>query len=230
MFMEVEMGRGLTDRQREVLECIQEAISETGYPPTIREIGDRLGIRSTNGVNDHLKALERKGYLERDTSKSRAMLLTERALRELPASRASEGQLERWRETVAKVPMLGRIAAGPPMQAIAQSDSSLALDLEMLGMRSGEGLFALQVSGESMIEAGILDGDLIFVKRQEQASRGEMVAVMVDGAATVKRYYPEGDRIRLQPENSSMEPIWVRADEARETLILGRVVGVWRRV
>jgi repressor LexA len=211
----------LTARQREALDFINHCIDERGFPPTMREIGEQMGIRSTNGVNDHLKALERKGYLQRDYLKSRALRT------------ADSPQL-------VSVPLVGDVAAGQPALAIEQAEETLRLDKALLGHAGnvhapsaagadGE-LFALRVKGESMIEDGIFDGDYVFVRRQQSARKGETVVAMVDDEATVKRFYPEQGRVRLQPANSEMEPIYVGADEGRELSILGIVVGVFRRV
>lgn len=220
------MSTTLTDRQMQVLTLIVEAIRRDGFPPTLRELGKALDIRSTNGVNDHLRALELKGYIERLSTKSRAIQLTARAegLFGAPVGGDSAPAVD-----AVSVPLLGRIAAGQPMDAIAHADEHIAVDAGLLGSRGGQ-VFALRVCGESMIGEGILDGDIIFVRQQPDARRGEMVAVMVDGAATVKRYYPEGDRIRLQPSNPDMEPIYVHREEAREVAVVGRVVAVYREV
>lgn len=212
--------------QKRVLACIIDHIEDTGFPPTIREIGDALGIRSTNGVNDHLKALEKKGYLTREDAKSRAirpLFHPEGDVYDMSAT-ADQPQVL---EDVHSIPVVGRIAAGAPIAAIENADDHVSIGEGLLG-RSKD-VFGLIVSGDSMIEDGIFDGDHIFIKQQQDARRGEIVAAMVDGEATVKRYYPEGDRIRLQPANSSMEPIYIHASEGRDTAILGKVVGVFRR-
>ncbi len=222
--------KGLTTRQREVLEYIAGSISETGYPPTIREIGLALAIRSTNGVNDHLKALARKGYIERDTSKSRAILLTGMAEDALGLDgNPAPGVVSRddsSRETV-EVPVFGRIAAGVPIEASEATEDALHLDASLVGNGRG-GVYALRVQGDSMIGDGIFDGDLIFVRPEVEARKGEMVAVRIEDGATVKRYYRDGDVVRLEPSNPEMEPIVVRADQARDAMILGKVVGVYR--
>ncbi|MEL6177865.1 MAG: transcriptional repressor LexA [Myxococcota bacterium] len=210
----------LTERQRLVLEFIINQLDERGYPPTIREIGEHMEIRSTNGVNDHLKALERKGYLVRDESKSRA-------LRPLFSADGTPLQTSA-PVTVQNVPLIGRIAAGNPIEAIQHSEETITVGEGLLG-KSKE-IFALRVKGESMIDDGILDGDIIFVGRQLDAAQGDITAVMVDGEATVKRFYREDGRIRLQPANSAMEPIFVDADEFRDTQILGKVLGVFRQL
>ena len=217
----------LTARQGEVLDFITDHIQTTGFPPTIREIGDNLGISSTNGVNDHLKALERKGYLVREDAKSRAIrpLYNPDQSPFDPSATSDQPQII---EDVAAVPVVGRIAAGAPITAIENVEEEVHLGQSLLGRPSD--VFGLRVQGDSMIEDGIFDGDYIFVKRQQDARDGEIVAAMVDGEATVKRLFREGDRIRLQPANAAMEPIYVHAAEARETQILGKVIAVFRRI
>ena len=200
----------LTDRQREVLDFISGSISKCGYPPTLREIGSHFGIRSTNGVNDHLRALEKKGYLQREDLKSRA-------LRPLLAT----GQ-------TIDVPILGKVAAGQPLLAVRNYEDTVKVDRFFIGQNRE--VFALRVKGESMIDDGILDGDYVFVRKQPQASSGEVVVVMIGDEATVKRYYPEGDSIRFQPANSNMEPIMVRKRDFRSVNLLGVVIGVYRKL
>ncbi len=224
----------LTQRQRDILGFIHQSINGSGYPPTIREIGTAFGIRSTNGVNDHLKALERKGYIERGDKKSRALALTAPALRalgEAPHPTAvdvavpaifPEGDL-------VAIPVLGRVAAGSPILAEENVTDTVHVDSFFLGGTTKK-VFGLRVSGESMIDDGILDGDYIFVKKQLTADAGDIVVAMIDGDATVKRYFPEGDRIRFQPANAAMQPIYVHQQDFRDTQILGVVVGVYRRV
>jgi repressor LexA len=203
----------LTNRQQQALDFITACLQERGYPPTLREIGEHMGIRSTNGVNDHLKALERKGYLVREELKSRA-------LRPVAMTQAKK----------AEVPILGRVAAGQPILANENIVDKVVVDRFFIGAASGRDVFGLVVQGESMIEDGIYDGDYIFVRKQATAERGEIVVVMIDGEATVKRIYPEGDRVRLQPANASMRPIYVSRDEFRAIDILGKVIGVYRRL
>ncbi len=304
----------LTERQREVLDFIQDKIQRDGYPPTIREIGDQLGIRSTNGVNDHLKALAKKGYLLRTEAKSRACVPTDApaddrrlikrggtddrtktselgartaltrlsggglqtpraptrlsAVEDLPTttplvggSRVEPPGLSRSLSAVnplsanaasktagatkgnvelvdfaqndddeVDIPLLGRIAAGQPILALESQEDSVRIDRMFLGRQRERDVFALRVVGESMIEDGINDGDFIFVRKQAQATRGAIVVALIDDEATVKRYYPEGDRIRFQPSNSAMQPIYVLASEFKNTQILGIVVGIYRRM
>lgn len=220
----------LTQRQMTVLAFIIECIDTEGYPPTIREIGNHMSIKSTNGVNDHLKAIERKGYLEREDGKSRALkpLFNPDGSDYRRGAISSDDTMTVFDEEIRRIPVVGRIAAGVPMQAIENTEEFLAIGEGMLG-RSGD-IFGLRVSGESMIDDGIHDGDYIFVAKQKTARNGEIVAAMVEGEATVKRFYREGSRIRLQPANSTMEPIYVNAADGRDADILGRVVGVYRKI
>lgn len=214
----------LTARQQQVLEYIRNSIAQRGYPPTLREIGAHMGIRSTNGVNDHLRALERKGYLTREDMKSRAIKpressLTSRARRpsEIPASDGA----------FVEIPVIGRVAAGEPIFAEENVTDTLRIDLSLLG--TGDDVFALRVTGDSMIEAGIHSGDYIFVRKRNTAQRGDIVVALIGDEATVKYYYPEKDYVRFQPANARMAPIIVRSVDAKHTTILGVVVGLYRR-
>ena len=224
--------QGLTERQRQILEFITRRIEEQGYPPTIREIGEQMGIKSTNGVNDHLKALERKGFLKREGLKSRALRPVH--MPEPNSAPAAESDVVSAvipdSGSTVSVPVLGRVAAGAPILADEHPEATVQVDSFFLGGRKGEKIFALRIAGDSMIEAGILDGDYIFVRKQLEASRGDIVVAMIDGEATCKRYEPNGDVIHFVPENSSMEPIVVRRSDFRNTSILGIVVGVYRQV
>lgn len=213
----------LTDRQVEVLEFIIGHIQHTGFPPTIREIGEQLQIRSTNGVNDHLKALEKKGYLLREDAKSRAIRPMFSPVGESLSINSDETPVL---ENVHSIPIVGRIAAGSPIAAIENAESHVSIGEGLIGRPND--VFGLVVRGESMIEDGIFDGDYIFVKRQQEARNGEIVAAMVDGEATVKRFFRESGRIRLQPANAAMEPIYVIPGQ--DTEILGKVIGVFRRL
>lgn len=212
----------LTKRQQLVLNYIIDHIEQWGYPPTIREIGDHLDIKSTNGVNDHLKALERKGYLIRQDAKSRAIKPVLNAIGE-PIEEEDNDQVIL--EDVQQIPIVGRIAAGVPITALENREDVFTIGQGVLPR--ADGIFALVVKGDSMIEDGIHNGDTIFIKQQKDAQTGQIVAAMIDGEATVKRFYHEGHRIRLQPSNSSMEPIYVSAQEEPE--ILGVVVGLYRQ-
>jgi repressor LexA len=219
--------QGLTQRQNQVLDFIRQSISQRGYPPTLREIGAHMGIRSTNGVNDHLRALERKGYLTREDMKSRALRpcgIEDLAPRigngtEVPLNEGAE---------VIQIEVLGRVAAGAPMLAEDNVIDTVHVDRTML--RGSRQVFGLRVQGDSMIEVGILNGDYIFVRKQPTADRGEVVVALLGDEATVKYYYPERDYIRFQPANSRMAPILVRASDFKPTMILGVVIGVYRKL
>lgn len=221
--------QGLTDRQREILDFISRRIEEQGYPPTIREIGEVMGIRSTNGVNDHLKALERKGFLKREGLKSRALRPVSAPEDEVAEATPPDNVVPFTGKMLA-IPVLGRVAAGAPILADENVEATVHVDSFFLGTQAADRVFALRVSGESMIDAGIYDGDYIFVRKQLEARAGQIVVAMIDGEATVKRYQPEGDVIRLVPENSTMKPIVVRKQDFRSTSILGIVCGVYRRM
>src|SRR5205823_1574841 len=229
------MTEPLTDRQEKILSFIKKSIQDQGYPPTIREIGEHFGIRSTNGVNDHLKALERKGYLVRGELKSRALSVIEGGRGGAPVrpmSRLARGELHAAPDldgNVVEVPVVGKVAAGAPILAQENITDHVRIDSFLLGDAARK-VFALKVSGDSMIGDGILDGDYIFVRKQLQAAPGEIVVALIEDEATVKRYYPEGDRVRFQPSNPRLKPIYVARDEFRETQIIGVVVGVYRRM
>ena len=212
----------LTERQREILAFIVKETESRGFPPTIREIGEQMDIRSTNGVNDHLKALERKGYLNRGEQQSRSLVPTKRARLLLGLGVKKEsGMIE--------VPLLGKVAAGAPLLAHEDAEDSVRIDSFLLG-GNGREVFALRVKGQSMIEDGIFDGDYLFVRKAAQAQPGDIVVALIEDEATVKRYYPEGDRIRFQPANATMQPIYVSRADFRSTMILGQVVGVYRKL
>jgi repressor LexA len=225
---------GLTDRQLEVLRFIARQIDDAGYPPTIREIGEALDIRSTNGVNDHLKALERKGYLSRDPVKSRALIPTDAARGVLgeaarPANVVSISKATSRPSTrLVEIPIVGRVAAGQPILAQERIEDTVQVDSFLLG--TNKKVYGLRVQGDSMIGDGILPGDYVFVKKQLDADDGEIVVAMIDDEATVKRVYFEGDRVRFQPSNPRMAPIYVRQSDFRSTMILGVVVGIYRKL
>lgn len=210
--------QGLTKRQAQTLDFIRQSIEERGYPPTLREIGESMGIRSTNGVNDHLRALERKGYLSREDMKSRALRLVSR---EPEATATSD-------DSLLDVQVLGRVAAGLPLMAEENVIDTVRIDRMLV--RGGRDVFGLRVQGDSMINAGILNGDYIFVRKQATAEPGEVVVALIGDEATVKYYHPEKDYVRFQPANDHMAPILVRASDFRPTMLLGIVVGVYRRM
>ncbi|HEY2476880.1 MAG TPA: transcriptional repressor LexA [Candidatus Cybelea sp.] len=196
-----------TERQRSILDVIRAFTAERGYPPSVREIGERVGLSSSSTIHAHLKALERRGMISRDPTKPRAM---------------RSGAPSTGHETVV-MPILGRVAAGVPITAQEDIEGELALSAAFVPKASDA--FMLRVQGDSMIEAAILDGDLILVRPQRTAENGEIVVAMMDGEATVKRFYREPGRIRLQPENRAMAPIY-----ASDVEILGRVEAVVRRL
>lgn len=207
----------LSPRQREILEFIISAVDQRGVVPSYREIGGGLGIGSTNAVSDHLKALIRKGYIERvgKPGRPRSLRLTTQAA----------GVLDE--DSTVSVPVLGRIAAGLPLLAQENYEGSMRVDASMLP--PGGKVFGLVVTGDSMIEDGIHDGDTLFVRQQPDAANGQIAVVMVDGDATVKRLYREPDRLRLQPANSAMDPIFVRPSDG-EVQVVGVAVGVFRKI
>jgi repressor LexA len=218
--------QGLTQRQQQVLDFIRESITQRGYPPTLREIGAHMGIRSTNGVNDHLRALERKGYLTREDMKSRALRPKQLGAVDndniLPFAGGAPDN------DIVEIPILGRVAAGLPILADEHVIETVSVSATTL--RAGRDVFGLRVSGDSMIEAGIFNGDYIFVRKQSTANRGEIVVALINDEATVKYFYPEKDYVRFQPANAQMAPILVRATDFRPTMILGVAIGVFRRL
>jgi repressor LexA len=200
----------LTARQQQLLSYIEREVSTTGVPPSIREIGAALGISSTNGVRSHLKALEKKGYIHRNLRTSRGIAMLGRIKR--VTSTALQQAME--------VPILGRVTAGMPILAVQNREGSLRLDPSLV---KGANTFALRVEGDSMIEAGILDGDYVLVRPQPGADNGDIVVALLDDEVTVKRFYREANGVRLQPENPRMAPIHVS-----EVQIWGKVTGLIR--
>ena len=203
-------ARYLTERQKAILEFIEDFQRRKGIAPTHREICERFGYSSYGTVYKHLKLLEQKGYLTRDWNQKRGIQLVE--------SQAGADS------AAPELPFLGRIAAGRPIEALAGSER-LEVPGHLLSRRLGEH-FVLQVVGDSMIAEGIHDGDLVVVLRREKAEAGDMVVALVNDEATLKRIYPEGELVRLQPSNPAMEPIWV---SARDLAIQGIVVGLMRK-
>lgn len=195
----------LTERQRQVLEYIRRHTRERGYPPSVREIGGALGLTSSSTVHGHLARLEDKGYIRRDPTKPRAIeLMGERPARVVP------------------IPLVGQITAGEPILAVENVEATYPLPHDLVGH---DDVFMLRVRGDSMINAGIFDGDLVIVRRQPTAQNGDVVVALLDDEATVKRFYRENGHVRLQPDNDAMEPIITTQVE-----ILGKVVGLFRRM
>lgn len=205
--------RELTDRQRQVLEFIKAEVRLKGFPPTVRDIGEAVGLSSSSTVHAHLAALEAKGLIRRDPTKPRALEVVGRDLS--PASPPLPSN-------VVALPVIGAVAAGAPILAVENVESTITLPTEVV---RDDSTFVLRVKGDSMVEAGILDGDFVVVRQQPTAVNGDIVVALLEDEATVKRYFREPDRIRLQPENAAMEPIYVR-----EVTIVGKVVAVFRRM
>lgn len=203
------MQNNITERQQKIYEFIRTTIAGRGIPPSMREIGEKFGIRSTNGVEGHLAALERHGMIARDRGKSRGISL--HAGERMPAT----------------IPVLGRVAAGTPILSPENREGELAVDLAHFSLRSSQHLFALKVRGDSMVDAHIMDGDMLIVKAQASAQNNDIVVALVEGEATVKRFFAEKNRIRLQPENSTMKPLYFERGDFR---IVGKAVGVLRKI
>ena len=192
----------ISAKQREILEEIKQAILNKGYPPTVRELCDACNLKSTSSVHAHLETLEKNGYLKRDPSKPRAIEIV-------------DDNFNMIRREVVNVPVVGNVAAGQPLLAVQNIEEYFPIPQHQA--------FMLRVKGESMINAGILDGDTIIVQQQDTANNGDMVVALVDDSATVKTFYKENGHIRLQPENDTMDPIIVD-----NCVILGKVFGVFR--
>ena len=197
----------ITDKQQQILDYIKQEILNKGYPPTVRDICEAVRLKSTSSVHSHLESLEKNGYIRRDPTKPRAIEII-------------DDNFNLTRREVVNVTMVGRVAAGEPILAVENIDSYFPIPAEF--MPNAES-FMLKVKGESMINAGIMDGDQILVERCNSARNGDMVVALVDDSATVKTFYKEADHIRLQPENDTMDPIIVPDCE-----ILGKVFGVFR--
>ncbi|MDE6904239.1 MAG: transcriptional repressor LexA [Lachnospiraceae bacterium] len=200
----------ISQKQKEILEYIKQEILNKGYPPAVREICEAVHLKSTSSVHSHLETLEKNGYIRRDPTKPRAIEIM-------------DDTFNLTRREVVNVPMVGRVAAGEPILASENVESYFPIPTEFM---PNEKTFMLKVKGESMINAGIFDGDNILVKQQSTASNGDMVVALVEDSATVKTYYKEDGHYRLQPENDTMEPIIVVDKDQLE--ILGKVFGVFR--
>lgn len=197
----------ISEKQREILEYIKSEILNKGYPPAVRDICEAVHLKSTSSVHSHLETLEKNGYIRRDPTKPRAIEIMDESFNMA-------------RREVVNVPLIGRVAAGEPIFAVENVEMYFPIPAELM---PNQDCFLLEVHGESMIEAGIFDGDNILVKKQPTANNGDMVVALVDDSATVKTFYKENGHYRLQPENDSMDPIIVDHVE-----ILGKVFGVMR--
>ena len=198
----------LSQRQTNILEFIKQEIRKKGYPPAVREIGEAVGLLSSSTVHGHLQTLEDKGYIRRDPTKPRAIEILDSSSDIIEAKK------------VVHIPIVGRVTAGQPILAVENIEGTFPLPVEVVRQ---DNVFMLRVQGDSMIGAGILDGDLIIVRQQNEARNGEIVVALIGDEATVKRFFKERTLIRLQPENPSMEPIY-----SQDVSILGKVVGVFR--
>ncbi len=202
------MGYGrITEKQQEILDCIKQEILNKGYPPTVRELCDAVNLKSTSSIHSHLETLEKNGYIRRDPSKPRTIEIV-------------DDNFNLTRREVVNVPIVGEIAAGQPILAVQNIDNYFPVPAEYM---PNQQTFMLKVKGDSMINAGIFNGDTLIVKQQDTARNGEIVAALVDDSATVKTFYKEDGHIRLQPENDTMDPIIVP-----DCQILGVVFGVFR--
>ncbi len=205
---EATMSKLLTDKQQLILNFLKESIIDSGYPPTVREIGDRFGI-TVKGAYDHLKAIEKKGFIKTEQNKSRAIIILDSELSPEPQSKGIS------------IPLLGRIAAGVPVLADENIESYLSFPKEMFS--KGE-FFALNISGDSMIEGGIFDGDIAIIRKQNTANNGEIIAALLNDEATLKVFRKKSNAVELAPMNRSYTPI-----ESRDVTILGKLAGVFRQ-
>ncbi|GFR35559.1 transcriptional repressor LexA [Thermobrachium celere] len=205
----------LTDKQQMILEFIKQELATKGYPPSVREIGLAVGLKSTSTVHAHLEKLEKKGYIRRDPTKPRAIEI-------LDNNSYTYNNYNNINIDILKAPIVGNVSAGNPILAFEDIQDYFPLPLSYFNANNE--VFLLKIEGESMIEAGILDGDYVVVEKRSIANNGDIVVALIDDSATVKRFYKEDNFIRLQPENSSMEPIIVK-----DCKIIGKVIGVIRR-
>jgi repressor LexA len=207
-------AESLTKKQKTVFNFIKTWYSRKGYPPTIREIASHIGVKSTNAVHNYLKILYRKGYLTREDMKSRTWR---------PA------QAEEARPTVS-IPVMGKIAAGSPIHVDENKLGTVQIDASLID--GAENAFALQVTGDSMIDAGILDGDFVFISPRSEISSGDIVATIIGDEATVKYYYRDRGAVRLQPANKAMAPIYLKPgkNSQLETMIAGKIIGIYRKL
>ena len=209
----------LNKREKTILKFIEKQIMTDGYPPSVREIGQAVGLSSTATVHGYLERLEKKGYIKKKDKKGRTLRLLKGSTGETKKTSSKDFYTQK---ELVEVPVVGKITAGMPILAVENVTDTFPIPIDFVGNSE---CFMLTVRGESMIEAGILDGDYILVKKQSNASNGEIVVALIEDEATVKTFYKEKDHIRLQPENSTMDPIIVPTCE-----ILGKVAGVFRKM
>ncbi len=216
-------NKPLTERQRAIYEFIKECIQQNGYAPSVRDISTAVGLASPSSVHVHLKTLEEKGYINRSAMKSRCITLTNKSDMGAGGGEFSNKHHEgKHLDGMVNIPLVGQVAAGTPILAEQNIESEISLPIEIVGDSAS---FMLTVHGNSMVECGINDGDYVVVKEQKSADNGDIVVAIIDDSATVKRFYKENDHIRLQPENSSMQPIITK-----DCLIAGKVVAVFRKI
>lgn len=208
------MSNELTSKQRDILEYIESHLAEKGYPPSVREICEAVGLKSTSTVHGHLQRLEKKGYIRRDQTKPRAIGVLEGS--------DQDNVIPFPQKEIAQIPIIGKVTAGEPILAVENYEDTFPVPIEFID--AGK-YFMLRVKGDSMIEAGIFDRDYVLVRQQPDARNGDYVVAMLDDSATVKTYYRENDRIRLQPENPNLSPIY-----ANHVEVLGIVKGVFRKI
>ena len=211
----------LNRREKAILRYIEKQVKINGYPPSVREIGKAVGLKSTATVHGYIASLEKKGYIKKESQKGRTLKLIKGGLEENTNQENIEKDVYTSKEMV-DVPVIGKITAGAPILAVENVTDTFPIPIDFVGNSES---FMLTVRGTSMIEAGILDGDYILVKKQNTANNGEIVVALIEDEATVKTFYKESDHIRLQPENSTMDPIIVPNCE-----ILGKVSGVFRKI
>ena len=204
------MLKDLSLRQIDILNFIKSELFNKGYPPSVREIGKAVGLSSSSTVHSHLEQLEAKGYIRRDPTKPRAIEILDSYSNDFP------------KKEIANIPVIGKITAGEPILAVENIQDTFPIPVDFIG--NGE-FFILTISGESMIEAGINDGDYVIIRKQNHCQNGDIVAALLEDEATIKRFYKEKDWIRLQPENSSMDPI-ITSD----VTVIGKLVGLYRKV
>ena len=203
------MSRSSEDKQIEIYEFIKEQIIEKGYPPSVREICKGVGLSSTSSVHGHLSKLEKKGLIRRDSTKPRTIEILKEPI--VP-------------KEMVNIPILGKVTAGTPILAVENIEDTFPISLNFIP--SNKDLFMLKISGESMIDAGILDGDLAIIEKTNTAKNGEIVVALIDNEVTLKRFFKEDKHIRLQPENKNMDPIILEDDGVS---IVGKLAGIFRR-
>lgn len=216
------MSKKLADRQQQILDFVNSQVEEKGYPPSVREICRAVGFKSTSTVHGYLEKLEKSGLIQKDPTKPRALKVLGRAKRPSHSDNASPKNYYPGRELV-DVPIIGKVTAGQPILAVENVEDTFPLPADFVQNSTA---FMLRVQGDSMVEAGILDKDLVLVRQQAVASNGDTVVALIGDEATVKTFYREKDHVRLQPQNQFMDPIIVYDD----LTILGKVIGVFRRL